>query len=377
MNEFKDIVAALQNSAYQQWVKSEGLPLVEGYGLEDVREVKLAPWARLGGKGAVIYLYGSEAFSGMYVAEIPPGGSLAPERHIYDEIIYIVEGIGATEIWQEGGKKHLFEWKKGSLFSPPLNSWHRLFNGGREPARFLAVTSAPIIMDLYRNPEFVFNCPFTFSERFAGEQGYFEASNKRYRKGLANLWETNFIPDVRETRLESEETKGSGVNITMYEMAGNAMAGHISDWPAGRYHKAHYHGPGAILVGLQSSGYVLLWSKELGLRPYEKGYGDRVVEVRWHEGGVYCPPGGWFHQHFNTGPVPARHLAIRFGSRLYPAGFYTTAKRQDDGVVISIKDGGTMIDYEDEDPEIRRRFEAELKKAGVPCEMPPVVYNRG
>ena len=152
MNEFKDIVAALQNSAYQQWVKSEGLPLVEGYGLEDVREVKLAPWARMGGKGAVIYLYGSEAFSGMYVAEIPPGGSLAPERHIYDEIIYIVEGIGATEVWQEGGKKHLFEWKKGSLFSPPLNSWHRLFNGGREPVRFLAVTRPPIVIQLLSLP---------------------------------------------------------------------------------------------------------------------------------------------------------------------------------------------------------------------------------
>jgi hypothetical protein len=33
-----------------------------------------------------------------------------------------------------------------------------------------------------------------------------------------------------------------------------------------------------------------------------------------------------------------------------------------------------MIDYEDEDPEIRRRFEAELKRAGVPCEMPQVSY---
>ena len=125
---------------------------------------------------------------------------------------------------------------------------------------------------------------------------------------------------------------------------------------------------------LQSSGYVLLWSKELRLRPYEKGHGDRVVEMPWKEGSVYCPPGGWFHQHFNTGPGAARHLAIRFGSRIYPAGFYTAAKRQDDGVVISIKNGGTMIDYEDEDPEIRRRFEAELKRAGVPCEMPQVSY---
>ena len=65
MNEFKDIVAALQNSAYHQWVKSEGLPMVEGYGIEDVREVKLSPWHRTGGKGAFIYLYGMEAVSGM------------------------------------------------------------------------------------------------------------------------------------------------------------------------------------------------------------------------------------------------------------------------------------------------------------------------
>jgi hypothetical protein len=30
-----------------------------------------------------------------------------------------------------------------------------------------------------------------------------------------------------------------------------------------------------------------------------------------------------------------------------------------------------MIEYEDEDPEIRRRFEERLKRAGVRSEMPP------
>jgi hypothetical protein len=75
----------------------------------------------------------------------------------------------------------------------------------------------------------------------------------------------------------------------------------------------------------------------------------------------------------NTGPTP--HGTWPFGLAVdLPAGFYTAMKRQDDGVVISIKNGGTMIDYEDEDPEIRRRFEAELKRAGVPCEMPQVSY---
>ena len=37
---------------------------------------------------------------------------------------------------------------------------------------------------------------------------------------------------------------------------------------------------------------------------------------------------------------------------------------------MSIKNGGTLLEYEDEDPEIRRRFESRLKSTGVRCEMP-------
>ena len=92
--------------------------------------------------------------------------------------------------------------------------------------------------------------------------------------------------------------------ITCFEIAGNSLVGHLSQWPAGLYHKAHYHGPGSVLFGLQSNGYVLLWSKDLGTRPYESGNGDGVVEMSWKDGSVYCPPGGWFHQHFNIGSEP-------------------------------------------------------------------------
>ena len=76
------------------------------------------------------------------------------------------------------------------------------------------------------------------------------------------------------------------------------------------------------------------------------------------------------NQHFNAGKEPARQLAIRFGSRLYPVGLHEAAKKQTDGVYISVKRGGTMIEYEDEDREIRRRYEAELSRQGVPCRMP-------
>jgi oxalate decarboxylase/phosphoglucose isomerase-like protein (cupin superfamily) len=372
MNEFGQLMASLHNTPYHKWMKAEGLPVVEDHGVSDVREIELAPWQRTGGKGSFIHLYGMEGSTGMYIGEIAPGEALKPERHMYEEVILIVEGMGATEVWQERGKKQTFEWGRWSLFAPPLNSWHRLINGGREPVKFLALTTAPIIMDLYRDMEFVFDCPFVFHDRFAAEEGYFNGSGKRYKQGRINMWETNFIPDVCLAAVEPMEEKGAGALITQYEIAGNSLIGHISQWPSGLYHKAHYHGPGSVLFGLQSEGYVLLWSKDLGVTPYANGHGERVVELKWKEGSVYCPSGGWFHQHFNIGSEPARQLAIRFGGRLHPTGFATAAKRHDEGVLVSVKNGGTLIEYQDEDPEIRRRFENALKETGVRCAMPKV-----
>ena len=58
---------------------------------------------------------------------------------------------------------------------------------------------------------------------------------------------------------------------------------------------------------------------------------------------------------------------MRFGSRLFPIGLQQVAKRKTDGVYISVKNGGTMIEYED--AEIRRRYEAELKRLGTPPKM--------
>jgi hypothetical protein len=42
---------------------------------------------------------------------------------------------------------------------------------------------------------------------------------------------------------------------------------------------------------------------------------------------------------------------------------------------ISVREGGTLIEYEDEDREVRRRFEADLGKKGIRCTMPPVAYR--
>ena len=366
------LMAAFAKTSYFKWMARQEIPIVHGYGLEDVRDIALAPWQRTGGKAAFLNLYGMEGVTGMYVGEIPSGGALEPEKHFYEEIICILDGQGATEVWQENGRKQMFEWGSWSLFAPPLNTYHRLINGGRQPVKFLAVTNAPLLMDIVHNEEFIFNCPYDFSDRYSGTEGFFNTGQNRYESGMQHIWETNFIMDIQSAALGEREVKGAGVSITQFELSGNSLIGHLAQWPAGRYHKAHYHGAGAILLGLQSSGYVLLWSKELGTRPYESGCAEDVIEVKWKAGSVYCPPGGWFHQHFNTGAQPARHLALRYGSRIHPIGFKIADKRSEEGVYIDVKKGGTLIEYADEDPQIRSHYEDELKKAGVPNEMPAV-----
>src|SRR5919106_2732784 len=153
----RDLMVSFEKTAYFQWMKRQGIPIVEGYGLEDVREVALAPWARTGGKAAFVNLYGMEGVTGMVVAVIPAAGALEPEKHFYEEVICILEGQGATEVWQEGRGKQMFEWRPWSLFAPPLNTWHRLINGGREPGKFLAGPQPPLDLGTNHNGDFVFN----------------------------------------------------------------------------------------------------------------------------------------------------------------------------------------------------------------------------
>ena len=135
-------------TTYERWIAGEGIPIAGGYGVEDLEEVELAPWKRTGGKAAFIQLAGLEGFTGMVLGEIPPRGSLHPMKHLYDAIVYILRGSGATEVWwaPDNGRRTSFEWGEGGVFAIPLNATYRLHNGSNQPVRFLAVTSAPPIM---------------------------------------------------------------------------------------------------------------------------------------------------------------------------------------------------------------------------------------
>lgn len=354
---------------YERFMEKEGVPIVDGYGITDVRNVSLKSWKRLGCDGAYLQLRGLEGITGVSVGKLGAGSSTHPERHLYEKIFYIVQGEGVAEIQQRDRVPQNFQWRAGSLFSPPMNTLHRLINYGEEPALFLAVTTAPMALDHYHNEEFIFNSDFSFTDRYDGEQNYFEPGDERYlaTNNRQWIWDTNFIADASKAQIDAQEQKGAGVAITQFEIANNTLIGHLAEWPVGRYHKAHFHGGGAVLVILRSEGYSLMWPNHLGTRPYQNGFGDQVVRIDWVPGSVFSPPTNWFHQHFNTGAEPALQLALRCGSQKFPLGVRVAAIRA--GVYTSVRQGGTLIEYEDEDPAIRTTYEDRLTRKGITLDM--------
>jgi len=143
------------------------------------------------------------------------------------------------------------------------------------------------------------------------------------------------------------------------------MQAHISEFEVGTYKKAHRHGPGSHVVMLNGSGYTLMWKDT----PRFSQARDHV-RVDWTEGSLFVPPDRWFHQHFNISAEPASYLAATWGgdgkwfNRSLGGGGRTHRLGK-----TSIRKGGNLIEYEDEDPSIREIFEAELKKNGVESRM--------
>ena len=121
---------------FDDWVASEGLELIHGYKIENVHDVPLRHWARTGGNAVWMQLEGTGGLNGACICEIPPGKQLAPVRHLYEEIIYVLSGQGSSMVWYEGQRKASFEWTAGSLFSIPLNTWHQL-RDGKKPSLML------------------------------------------------------------------------------------------------------------------------------------------------------------------------------------------------------------------------------------------------
>ena len=162
-------------SDYDKFMESEGIPVFRGIGIKSVFDLELADWSRMGGRGSYIQLYGTEGKWGQYVVEVPGAGALNVEKHLYEEIFLVASGRGTTEVWlEEGGEKHVFEWQKGSLFSIPVNAYHRIVNATGEPALLIGGTTAPNLMNLLGDTDLIFNCPYKMTSRFSGTDDFYK-----------------------------------------------------------------------------------------------------------------------------------------------------------------------------------------------------------
>lgn len=368
-----------QPTPYDAYMQQEGIPVFRDIGISNVRNLPLVPWARRGGRGSFIQLYGTEGKWGCYVIEVPPAGALNVEKHMYEEIFLVIEGRGTTEVWQEGDtRKHVFEWQAGSLFSIPMNAMYRIVNATSSGALLLAGNTAPNVINMINNFDAVFNNPFIFHDRFSSADDFYKARDEIEAdpvRGLA-MRRTNLIPDAANCDLPLDNRRSPGYRRVEPFMTDNCFYFWIGQHENGRYSKAHAHTSAAILICLKGKGYTYTWPERLGVNPWRDGLGDQVRRLDYEPGGmVTAAPGGarWYHQHFSVSEEPFR-LTAWFGPHNPGRDPGPPGEKHTDYTAIDVNEGGTAIPYWMEDAFVRQEYEAKLRQNGVPNRMDPEWY---
>lgn len=289
------------DSPYELWLlraRTE-IPVFDGLVVDDVSTVAVRPWPEQGDgiNGLYLRFADYQTIDGR-ILEIPPSGRTAEQRHFYEKAIYYISGSGHTVIQQEDESPQRVDWNAGDIFSVPLNVRHFHVNGSDTPVRLLAVTSFPFVLNAIQNEEFVENNPFVFGDRYDGNENFLD-----HREASSEHEEiTNFVDDARIAPTRPLELRGAGNRKRSWKMAGNSMISlHVSEMPPGSYKKAHRHSSDAFILLLSGSGFSVTWPE---------GRYDRHHRVDWQAGTLFVPPTYWYHQHLNTGSVPARYLAI-------------------------------------------------------------------
>ena len=346
--------------AYLDWVAKEGIPVVEDVAV-DLFAVETAPWPRLGVNGAFVHTHSRGDLCSLYVIDLPPGGSTLPQRHLYEEVMFVLRGQGSLVVERAGGERRGFEWGKASMWALPMNATYRLFNtSGTHGARIVSVSNLPMVMKQFRNEAFIFQNEFDFGERWGEERFYRGDGEFTPTREMRHLWESNFIPDTLAfDKLVDSPSRGKGSRNIQLILGETTMASHISEVGVGAYKKAHIHWDGTHIIQLGDEGYSLYWRS-----------GDPDFRrVDWKFGMLHSPGNDEWHQHFNVSDRPGRYLPISYGGYRYPF-----SKNQRNNINHDYRRKSRIqIEYEDEDPRIRELFDreralyAERVKAATPA----------
>ncbi|MEX2599829.1 MAG: cupin [Dehalococcoidia bacterium] len=376
-------------SAWETFLKEEGLPIFRGVGVRDTRDLPRVDWARVGAKGTYIQVTGTENATGMFVIEVPPRSETKAQRHLYEERYVVMEGRGSVEVWKNRDTvRTAFEFGPWSLFSIPLNANFRIVNSGSTPVLAIAVNTAPRSINHFGSNAFIFENDFDFEDRWRGNlEDYWNANEELVPQPVRGrgMVKSNFLPDVANSYLPLDNNRGPGYRWVAPDQVGNRMVqGWIAEYPGGRYGKAHYHASGAVLVCLNGQGYSITWPRdEGGITPWKDGKGHLVKIQEYVPGGLISAapgPSNWYHQHFAACATPFRVFNYTGTMPGNPeSGRNRVYDQAEEGALVKqhaeITDGGNAIPYHMEDPYIRQMFEEKLKEVGASFAMPEIVYT--
>lgn len=256
---------------YEDWARGERVPILTGRTI-DLMAAELRPWPRFDCQGAIAHVDGRCDFLTVFVHEIAPGKSAAPQRHIYDEIAVVLAGTGETAI-EIGGESRVVAWGPGTVIGAPTNARYRHRNTGSGPARLICFTDLRYLLSLYRNERFLFDNPASAAPA---------------------AWDV-----VRRV--------GGGTGGTLLVGSGTIGVDTIAV-AAGAATPARRQMQGAHVLALGGEGLTLSW-REGASEP---------IEARWRHGHLVGLPGMHFHQHAGVGPEPAFALDAQLGSAQFP-----------------------------------------------------------
>ncbi len=368
-------------SDYDKFMESEGIPIFRGIGVRTVRDLELADWPRMGGRGSYIQLQGTEGKWGQYVVEVPGAGALNVEKHLYEEIYLVAEGRGTTEVWmEEGGKKHVFEWQKGSLFSIPVNAYHRIVNATAEPALLIgAPRTRPTEPD--RRQRFPLQLPQHLPEPVLGVRGFLQVQRGSGARPDPRAGDAAHQSCARRHQLRPAAGQPPVARL--------APGGTLHDrqqvlpvaWPA--RDRQVFQGPRPYLCGRadlhKGQGLYLYMARALRREPVEgrtrrPGPARRLRAVR--------------HGHCRPRRRPLVSPALQLFRRAFPPDSVVRAEPSDhrhgpaarteaDRLYRDGRDrGGTSIPYWMEDPKLRAEFEAHIASNGGSTRMDPSLYDK-
>ena len=105
----------------------------------DVRSFKLDDYHERGADGNNMRIRLANNQMECHISEFPPGTYKKGHKHGVGAHVLILNGVGYSLLWFDGGEPRKVDWKDGSVLSPKEMEYHQHFNTGQDRARYLAL----------------------------------------------------------------------------------------------------------------------------------------------------------------------------------------------------------------------------------------------